>query len=83
VGFESAIPESQQPQSHALDCMATGIGLLFLTVTYMFFIAIGTPTLFHSSFTTLGYEEERSAPHCVRTVQANFCLPLFKNVIKC
>jgi hypothetical protein len=38
--------------------MATGIGLLFFTVMYMFFIAIETPVLFHSSFTTLGYEEE-------------------------
>ena len=80
VGFEPAIPESQQPQSRALDCMVTGIGLLFLTVTYMFSIATGTPVLFRSSFTTLGYEEEWSPPHFVRSAQASFCLPLFKNI---
>jgi hypothetical protein len=26
VGFEPAIPASERPQNHALDCAATGIG---------------------------------------------------------
>ena len=39
--------------------------------------------LLRSSFTTFGYEEEWSAPRCVGSVQANCCLPLLKNVIKC
>jgi len=27
AGFKPAIPESEQPQTHALDHMATGMGL--------------------------------------------------------
>jgi hypothetical protein len=30
AGFESAIPASEWPQTHALDYAATGIGELFL-----------------------------------------------------
>jgi len=28
AGFKPAIPASEQPQTHALDCVATRIGLL-------------------------------------------------------
>jgi hypothetical protein len=28
AGFEPAIPTCERPQTHALDCAATGVGLL-------------------------------------------------------
>jgi hypothetical protein len=34
AGFEPIIPASEQPQTHDLDCMATGIGTLFRLLSY-------------------------------------------------
>ena len=30
AGFETTIPASEQPQAHALDCAATGVGISHL-----------------------------------------------------
>ena len=32
VGFESAIPVSERPQSHVLDCAGTGIGFIRIII---------------------------------------------------
>jgi hypothetical protein len=37
VGFEPTIPTSERPQTHVLDCAATGIGLCY---TYMNIICL-------------------------------------------
>jgi hypothetical protein len=34
VGFEPTILVSEQPQTHALDCTANGIGILYICRTY-------------------------------------------------
>ena len=34
AGFEPAIPASERPQTHALDRLAAGIGVLYLTYCY-------------------------------------------------
>jgi hypothetical protein len=34
AGFKPVIPASERPQTHALDCLATGIGHLIMEDTY-------------------------------------------------
>jgi len=29
AGFEPAVPASERPETHALDCAATGIGIIY------------------------------------------------------
>ena len=36
AGFEPTFPASQQVQAHALDCVATGIGMYRLIITNNF-----------------------------------------------
>jgi len=33
VGFEPTISASKQPQTHPLDCVATGIGRMYMYIT--------------------------------------------------
>jgi len=34
AGFETTTPASEQPQTHALDCAATGMGAFHLVASY-------------------------------------------------
>ena len=36
--FEPAIPASERPQTHALDCAATGIGIILILILIIIII---------------------------------------------
>jgi hypothetical protein len=40
VGYETAIPASERPQTHALNCAATAIGICDVEMTEVTLIAI-------------------------------------------
>jgi len=49
VGFETAIPASERPQSYPLDHAATQTGASIITLTEIVFYALIT-TLFHRNY---------------------------------